>query len=309
MTSNQNKICFVTIVGRPNAGKSSLLNTILGYNLSIVTPVAQTTRNQITGVYTEGNLQIIFIDTPGIHKPKSLFGEHLNKEAFDTFSSVDLVLFLSPADEEVLKGDLFILEKLKNVKNKVAVITKLDKVNSRPQLLKDKVNSLMKHDFKEIVATSIENEESIDSLVQLIEKYSYPGDFQYAEDDVTDKSVLFITKEIIRECAINNLSDELPHSIYVEIENFEEDENFLLVEGIIYVTKDSQKGMLIGKNASMIKKIGQFARNKISSQFEKRVNLFLKVKVSKNWQKDPKILKKNWIIKKTENFCFFNRLF
>lgn len=292
MTSNQNKICFVTIVGRPNAGKSSLLNTILGYNLSIVTPVAQTTRNQITGVYTEGNLQIIFIDTPGIHKPKSLFGEHLNKEAFDTFSSVDLVLFLSPADEEVLKGDLFILEKLKNVKNKVAVITKLDKVNSRPQLLKDKVNSLMEHDFKEIVATSIENEESIDSLVQLIEKYSYPGDFQYAEDDVTDKSVLFITKEIIRECAINNLSDELPHSIYVEIENFEEDENFLLVEGIIYVTKDSQKGMLIGKNASMIKKIGQFARNKISSQFEKRVNLFLKVKVSKNWQKDPKILKK-----------------
>ncbi|AAZ43799.2 GTPase Era [Mycoplasmopsis synoviae] len=292
MTSNQNKICFVTIVGRPNAGKSSLLNTILGYNLSIVTPVAQTTRNQITGVYTEGNLQIIFIDTPGIHKPKSLFGEHLNKEAFDTFSSVDLVLFLSPADEEVLKGDLFILEKLKNVKNKVAVITKLDKVNSRPQLLKDKVNSLMEHDFKEIVATSIENEESIDSLVQLIEKYSYPGDFQYAEDDVTDKSVLFITKEIIRECAINNLSDELPHSIYVEIENFEEDENFLLVEGIIYVTKDSQKGMLIGKNASMIKKIGQLARNKISSQFEKRVNLFLKVKVSKNWQKDPKILKK-----------------
>ncbi|UBX97356.1 GTPase Era [Mycoplasmopsis synoviae] len=292
MTSNQNKICFVTIVGRPNVGKSSLLNTILGYNLSIVTPVAQTTRNQITGVYTEGNLQIIFIDTPGIHKPKSLFGEHLNKEAFDTFSSVDLVLFLSPADEEVLKGDLFILEKLKNVKNKVAVITKLDKVNSRPQLLKDKVNSLMEHDFKEIVATSIENEESIDSLVQLIEKYSYPGDFQYAEDDVTDKSVLFITKEIIRECAINNLSDELPHSIYVEIENFEEDENFLLVEGIIYVTKDSQKGMLIGKNASMIKKIGQLARNKISSQFEKRVNLFLKVKVSKNWQKDPKILKK-----------------
>ncbi|AKB11125.1 GTPase Era [Mycoplasmopsis synoviae] len=292
MTSNQNKICFVTIVGRPNVGKSSLLNTILGYNLSIVTPVAQTTRNQITGVYTEGNLQIIFIDTPGIHKPKSLFGEHLNKEAFDTFSSVDLVLFLSPADEEVLKGDLFILEKLKNVKNKVAVITKLDKVNSRPQLLKDKVNSLKEHDFKEIVATSIENEESIDSLVQLIEKYSYPGDFQYAEDDVTDKSVLFITKEIIRECAINNLSDELPHSIYVEIENFEEDENFLLVEGIIYVTKDSQKGMLIGKNASMIKEIGQLARNKISSQFEKRVNLFLKVKVSKNWQKDPKILKK-----------------
>ncbi|SYV93100.1 GTP-binding protein, partial [Mycoplasmopsis synoviae] len=283
MTSNQNKICFVTIVGRPNVGKSSLLNTILGYNLSIVTPVAQTTRNQITGVYTEGNLQIIFIDTPGIHKPKSLFGEHLNKEAFDTFSSVDLVLFLSPADEEVLKGDLFILEKLKNVKNKVAVITKLDKVNSRPQLLKDKVNSLKEHDFKEIVATSIENEESIDSLVQLIEKYSYPGDFQYAEDDVTDKSVLFITKEIIRECAINNLSDELPHSIYVEIENFEEDENFLLVEGIIYVTKDSQKGMLIGKNASMIKEIGQLARNKISSQFEKRVNLFLKVKVSKNW--------------------------
>ncbi|MFA7699205.1 GTPase Era [Mycoplasmopsis synoviae] len=292
MTSNQNKICFVTIVGRPNVGKSSLLNTILGYNLSIVTPVAQTTRNQITGIYTEGNLQIIFIDTPGIHKPKSLFGEHLNKEAFDTFSSVDLVLFLSPADEEVLKGDLFILEKLKNVKNKVAVITKLDKVNSRPQLLKDKVNSLMEHDFKEIVATSIENEESIDSLVQLIEKYSYPGDFQYAEDDVTDKSVLFITKEIIRECAINNLSDELPHSIYVEIENFEEDENFLLVEGIIYVTKDSQKGMLIGKNASMIKEIGQLARNKISSQFEKKVNLFLKVKVSKNWQKDPKILKK-----------------
>ncbi|MFA7728489.1 GTPase Era [Mycoplasmopsis synoviae] len=292
MTSNQNKICFVTIVGRPNVGKSSLLNTILGYNLSIVTPVAQTTRNQITGIYTEGNLQIIFIDTPGIHKPKSLFGEHLNKEAFDTFSSVGLVLFLSPADEEVLKGDLFILEKLKNVKNKVAVITKLDKVNSRPQLLKDKVNSLMEHDFKEIVATSIENEESIDSLVQLIEKYSYPGDFQYAEDDVTDKSVLFITKEIIRECAINNLSDELPHSIYVEIENFEEDENFLLVEGIIYVTKDSQKGMLIGKNASMIKEIGQLARNKISSQFEKKVNLFLKVKVSKNWQKDPKILKK-----------------
>ncbi|QGZ97743.1 GTPase Era [Mycoplasma sp. NEAQ87857] len=284
------KICFATIVGRPNVGKSSLLNAIVGYDVAIVTDTAQTTRDQITGIYTEDNYQIIFTDTPGIHKPQNKLGESLNKNAYDSLKNIDLVLFLTPSDEKLGPGDRLILEKIQNFSNKIGVISKVNKIKGNPELLIEKIKSLEPYGFKQILATDVDNFKSIDSLIQEIKTYAYEGQAQYDEDYITDKSMRFIAKEIIRESAINQLYDELPHSIAVEVENFIEQDEHLTIDATIYVKKSSQKGMVIGKGASKIKKIGQDARLKISHQFQIPTTLNLKVKIAKKWIDDEGML-------------------
>lgn len=288
------KICFASIVGRPNVGKSSLVNAIVGYNVAIVTNTAQTTRDQITGIYTEDDFQLIFTDTPGIHKAENKLGESLNKAAFESVKNVDVILFLSPADEKIAKGDQLILDKIANHPHKIAVISKVSKIKGNPQLLTDKINQLNKYNFDYIISTDINNQASIYSLIDLIkDNFSYQDSFQYDPDYVTDKSVRFIAKEIIRESAINLLYEELPHSIAVEVIEFNEsDPEHLYIDANIYVKKDSQKGMVIGKNASKIKQISQTARFKISQQLQTKVTLTIKVKVAKKWNDDLKQLSK-----------------
>ncbi|QKT05320.1 GTPase Era [Mycoplasma sp. OR1901] len=286
------KICFASIVGRPNVGKSSLLNSILGYNVAIVTNVAQTTRDQITGVYTDDTHQIIFTDTPGIHKPKNKLGELLNKNAFDSIDGIDVLLFLSPADEEIGPGDKLILSRIENIKNKIAVISKIDKIKKNPEKLTKKIQELSEFNFDKIVSTDVSNDSSIVSLINIIKEYSSEGELQYDPDDITDKSMRFLAKEIIRESAIERLFDELPHSIAVSVDSFEESDEKIVIEAIMYVKKDSQKGMLIGKNASKIKEISKNARIKMSHQFGVPVSLYLKVKVAKKWNDDEKSLSK-----------------
>lgn len=285
------KVCIISILGRPNVGKSSLLNKIIKYDLAIVSNVPQTTRDQIMGVYTENDYQFVFVDTPGIHKPLNLLGESLNKEAFSSINDIDCILFLTPVNEEIKSGDKLILERIANSKNKIAVISKIDLAKS-PDDISKKIKSLEEFNFQKIISVSNKNDKSIDSLIEILKEYSYEAPPFYDEDYITDKSMRFIAKEYIRESAINLLTDELPHSIAVEVQDFIEEEDRITINAIIYVKKDSQKGILIGKGASMIKKIGTNARMKMSHQFNSKVTLNLKVKVSNKWINDKSALKK-----------------
>lgn len=287
------KVCWVAIIGRPNVGKSTLINKIIKYDLSIISNKPQTTREQILGVYNENDYQLIFLDTPGIHKPHSIFGDFLNKKALDTLKESDLILFLQPIDQKISNGDLFILEKIKNIENKIALITKKDLMKSNLEI-DQKIKELEKFNFKYILAISQDDEKSIDSVVEKIKEFSYEDDKLYDDDFITDRSELFISKEIIRFAAIENLNDELPHSISVEIIKYDInlEETFRDIEAIIYCKKDSQKGIIIGKNGSMIKKIGTKARKMISEKFDSKVHLVLSVKVNKDWINNEKQIKK-----------------
>ena len=287
------KVCWVAIIGRPNVGKSTLINKIIKYDLSIISNKPQTTREQILGVYNENDYQLIFLDTPGIHKPHSIFGDFLNKKALDTLKESDLILFLQPIDQKISNGDLFILEKIKNIENKIALITKKDLMKSNLEI-DQKIKELEKFNFKYILAISQDDEKSIDSVVEKIKEFSYEDDKLYDDDFITDRSELFISKEIIRFAAIENLNDELPHSISVEIIKYDinPEETFRDIEAIIYCKKDSQKGIIIGKNGSMIKKIGTKARKMISEKFDSKVHLVLSVKVNKDWINNEKQIKK-----------------
>lgn len=286
------KVCWVGIIGRPNVGKSTLINNIIKYDLSIISNKPQTTRDQILGIYNEGGYQIFFLDTPGIHKSQSKFGEELNKKAYQTFDESDLILFLHPINEEISSGDIFILEKIKNIKNKIAIITKMDLSKSNEDI-NEKIVSLSKFNFLEIILVNVKKEKSISNLLNVIKKFTYEDDKLYDEEYVTDKSELFLSKEIIRFSAIEFLKDELPHSIAIKITKYDinENESQRDIEATIYCKKESQKGIIIGSNGTTIKKIGTKARKIISEKFATKVNLHLVVKVDKNWVNNKKQIK------------------
>ncbi|MBN3534366.1 GTPase Era [Mycoplasma procyoni] len=286
------KVCFVSIVGRPNVGKSSLLNEILDYNLSIVTDKPQTTRDQINGIYNEEGYQIVFVDTPGIHKNQQKLGEILNKNSFDAIKETDLVLFLQPANEEIGKGDRLIIEKLNGIENKIALITKVDLVDQKEEL-DQKAAQLKELGFKTILGTSVNYKQTLTDLIEEIKKYAYEDNAYYSTEDITDKSMRFIAKEIIRKNAINLLRDELPHNIAVVIDDFNESqEDVIEIDCTIYVARDSQKGIVIGKGASMIKKIGANSRAELEESFGTKIILRTNVKVNKGWVNKEKELKK-----------------
>ncbi|NQZ66081.1 MAG: GTPase Era [Mycoplasmatales bacterium] len=277
------KVGFVAIVGRPNVGKSSLLNQILDYEVSIISSKPQTTRDQIKGIYNDSDSQIIFIDTPGIHKPKQKLGDILNNSSYASLKDADLVLFLSPLDEEIGPGDKIIIDRIQN-HNKVAVMTKLDKSN--PDEAKKKANKLKKFGFETVLGTSIEMKKSIEEILKFIKKSLPIGIPFYDSDEITDKSLRFIAKEVIRESIIKRVNQEVPHSIGVVIDEFIEpidENNNCTIRGTIYVERKSQKGILIGNNGNMIKSIGKEARQKLSNLFEMNVHLYTHVKVNKNW--------------------------
>jgi GTP-binding protein Era len=277
------KVGFVAIIGRPNVGKSSLINKILNYKISITSKKPQTTRNQIKGIYNDNDSQIIFIDTPGIHKPKQILGKYLNYSSFLSFQDVDIILFLTPIDELIGPGDKMIIEKIKNF-NKIAVITKLDKSNAKNA--EKKAIKLKKLGFKIILGTSINIDNSIKEIINFLKKNLPKGKPFYETNEITDKSINFIIKELIRESIIKRVKDELPHSIAVLIEEFLEPSkktnNYYLIKAFLYVERKSQKGILIGKNGNMIKSIGIESRKKIKNLLNHKIYLDLKVKIKKN---------------------------
>ncbi|CRH55268.1 GTPase Era [Mycoplasmopsis arginini] len=290
------KICYVGLIGRPNVGKSTLINNILDFDLAIVSNLAQTTRDNIKGIYNDKESQIIFIDTPGIHKAEFLLSEKLNEKSYETIQSVDVVLFITPANEKLGTGDKFIINKIKETTDAdlIAVITKVDLVEDKNSL-DNKAQELKTLGFNKVLGVGKGFTNTYSDLIEEIKKYSYESEVPYEEDQLSDVSLRFIAKEIIRESAINNLYQEVPHSIAVQIDEFKEndDETFpYTIFATIFVKSESQKGIVIGQGGNKIKSISMSARTKMSKVFDHPVNLFLKVKVDNNWvDKEDRIKK------------------
>ncbi|MBO8176849.1 MAG: GTPase Era [Bacillus sp. (in: Bacteria)] len=283
---NENyKSGFISIIGRPNVGKSTFLNRVIGQKIAIMSDKPQTTRNKVQGVYTTDKAQFIFIDTPGIHKPKHKLGDFMIKVAQNTLKEVDLVLFMVNAQEGFGRGDEFIIEKLKEVNTPVfLVINKIDQIHPDELLpLIDEYRS--RFDFDEIVPISALEGNNVERLLELITNYLPEGPQYYPADQVTDHPERFIVSELIREKALHLTREEVPHSIAVVIDKMERKENDVVhVMATIVVERDSQKGIIIGKQGKMLKEIGKRARVDIENLLGSKVFLELWVKVQKDWR-------------------------
>lgn len=286
------KTCTVLLIGRPNVGKSTLLNKILNYEVAIVSKFAQTTRDQIKGIYNDDEYQLVFLDTPGMHKGQNLLSRRLNQKAIESLKSADLILFLTPANDEFGRGDNYILNLVKETKTPtIIVLTKIDLAKDK-SLMNNKIETLKKMGIKDIFGVGFDYDQSYIDLLNEIKKYAIEQEVEFEDDIFTDSSMHFLAKEIIRESALSKLYDELPHSIAVEIDGFKEQENLFEIYATIYVKKESQKGILIGKNASMIKNISIDARQKMQRIFNSRIFLNIGVKVSEDWVNDENKIKK-----------------
>jgi len=282
---------FITIIG-PNVGKSTLLNYLMGEKLSIVSSRPQTTRNNIQTILTRDNFQIVFVDTPGMHKPKHKLGEYMVKIAKDSMQDVDVVLFLTTPEGEINKADLHILEQLKQCNTKVfLVVNKIDE-NPADRVAKTLEEYTKVLDFKEIIPISAINGKKADKLLELVVDQLPEGPMYYPEDMITDQQERFIVMETIREKALRLLSQEVPHGIAVEILTMKKNENgSYLIEANMLCEKNSHKGIIIGKNGAMMKKISTYARQDIEKFLGCKVNLKIWVKVKSEWRDSAFVLK------------------
>lgn len=277
---------FVTVIGRSNVGKSTLLNALIGEKISIISNKPQTTRNQIQIIYSDDRMQVVFLDTPGVQMPKNELGEQMLRMSGNALDGVDLCLFLMEPSDYIGKLDSKIIEKLKGMKTPIIqVINKMDSIDeSEAEALKQNENIKL---FDEIVFISAKEEDNLQELLDLIYKYLPEGPMYYPTDMITDRSERFVVSEIIREKCLNNMHDEIPHGIFVDIDKMHEREDRPIYDIIatIYVEKESHKGMVIGKGGSMLKKIGHDSRKEIEILLDSKVNLQLWVKVEKNWRR------------------------
>lgn len=294
MSKSVFKSGFVSIIGRPNVGKSTLLNNFLGMKLAIVSPRAQTTRNRIQGIYTTETEQIIFIDTPGIHKPKNELGTVMNEFAYSALDGTDIILMLVDASSEIGDGDKFIIEQLKKVKIPVIlVLNKVDLVEDE-NILKANIDSYKEvYNFAGGITISATEGFNIDKLKDMIVSRLEVGPMYYPEDQILDLPERFVVAEIIREKVLLKTKEEIPHSVAVTIESFKEKNKGNLVEinATIIVERPSQKMIIIGKGGQMIKSIGTDARRDIVKFLNQKVYLELFVKVEPNWRNNKKYLK------------------
>lgn len=284
---------FVSLIGRPNVGKSTLMNCLIGEKVAIISNKPQTTRNKITSILTKEDFQCIFIDTPGIHRPKHKLGEFMVKQTDTTLNEVDAILMLIEPTERVLESDKYVIERLKKVKTPVIlVINKIDTVE-KEVLLKVMDMYSQAFPFKEIVPISAIKGKNTDTLMKVIRKFLPVGPMYFPEDMVTDQPERQIAAEIIREKALHLLQDEIPHGIAVEIASMKKrgDRNLVDVQATIYCEKDSHKGIIIGKNGSMLKNIGTRARIDIERLLGTPINLQLWIKVKKDWRDSDFLLK------------------
>ena len=281
---------FVSIIGRPNVGKSTLLNHVMGQKIAIMSDKAQTTRNKIQGIYTTENEQIVFIDTPGIHKPHNALGDYMVESAYSTLREVDTVLFMVPADEPRGKGDNMIIERLKQANVPVIlVVNKIDKVHP-DQLLAQIDDFRTQMDFKEVVPISALEGNNTEKLLEILKSNLEEG-FKYFPDDmITDHPERFLVGEMIREKVLILTREEVPHSIAVTVDSMKRDEDTgkIHIMATIYVERKSQKGIILGKGGDMIRKVGKMARRDIEVMLGDKVYLETWVKINSNWR-DKKI--------------------
>lgn len=277
---------FVSIVGRPNVGKSTLMNNVVGEKIAIMSDKPQTTRNTIQAVYTDEGCQIVFLDTPGIHKPKNKLGEFMVKSATDAFKNVDLVLFVVDDSKKIGPGDRKIIEDLKGIKTPVIlVLNKIDKLEEAE--LFELMHLYSKEEvFKEIVPISALKGRNVNELLKVIGKYLEEGPKYFPDYMITDQPERVLVSELIREKVLHYLNDEVPHGVAVEVERMKSrnDKDIVDISAVIYCERDSHKGIIIGKNGRKLKGIGKSAREDMELLLGSKINLQLWVKVKENWR-------------------------
>ena len=282
---------FVSLIGRPNTGKSTLINALVGYKIAITSNKAQTTRNNIQGIYNDEDAQIVFVDTPGIHKPKDKLGQRLNDDAYFSIDDVDIILFLIDVTMPFGKGDNFVLDRIKEANKPVfLILNKVDKINNEKLIeLINKYKDL--YNFKEIIPISALKEKNLKELIKTLKEY-LPDKVKYFPDsDLTNTTKEFRVSELIREKVLRLTHDEVPHAITCVVEKFDEKKDKAIINATIIVERDSLKSIIIGKKGSMLKEIGTKARHDIEDMLGKKVYLELFVKTIKNWRDKEKYLK------------------
>ena len=283
---------FIAIVGRPNVGKSTMMNKLIEEKVAIVSNKSGTTRDRIKGIVNKGENQYIFLDTPGIHKPRHLLGEHMTNVALETLKGVDAIMFLLDGTQEISTGDEFVNEHVKAVNTPVVlVINKTDKMSD--QEIQDKLLEIKEKlgDFDKIITIAAEYGIGMHKIYDELQEYLTSDVWYYPEDMYTDISINKMIREIVREKLLFYTKDEIPHSIAIEIVNIDNTPKIARYDINIYVERDSQKGIIIGKDGSLLKKVGREARLEIENLLEKKVFLNLWVKVKKNWRKKRDFLK------------------
>lgn len=282
---------FVAFVGRPNVGKSTLTNAIVGSKVAITSSKPQTTRRAIRGIRTEQSGQLIVVDTPGFHKPKTLLGKRLNSVVEETLTEVDVICFCTPANEAIGPGDQMIVDEISKFKRtkKIAIVTKQE-LASKEQVARHLLQVSQLTEWDEIIPVSAVTGEQIERLIELLISQLPEGPALYPADAIDEQSVEDITCELIREAALEKLREELPHSLAVTVDEISEDGKKIFAS--LWVERDSQKGILIGKGGQQLKAIGSDARREIEERLGEKIFLSLQVKVASNWQQDPKKLGK-----------------
>ena len=283
------KCGFVSLVGRPNVGKSSLLNSILGMKLAITSNVSGTTRNVIQGIYNDDDSQIIFVDTPGIHKAQNKLGSLMNKKAYNNTEGVDVILFLVDISKGFGRGDEFILNKLKNSEVPVfLLLNKIDLVKDKTRILEDITKLKELYDFDEIIPISAKKNDNVDLLINCIKKKLDEQERIFSEEELTNVTTRFIMAEFVREKVLELTHDEIPHTVTCYVENFEEDEDIVHIQVLIVVDRENIKKIIIGKQGSMLKEIGTRTRIDMEKFLGKKVFLETYVKTIKNWRDEEK---------------------
>ena len=296
MTENNFKSGYVSVVGRPNVGKSTLLNAIIGEKISAISSKPQTTRQNITFIHTDDDSQIIFLDTPGIQRPKNKLGEFMLTESKESIDEADVITYIVDTSKKIGKAEMSIIDILKEYQGKLSIILLINKVDTikKDELLE--IISMYADEgiFNEIIPISAMKKDGVDIYIETLKKYLKPGPMYYPEDMITDKNERFIVAEIIREKGLRYLNEEVPHGLAISIEKFKkrEDKNIYDIEANIYVERDSHKGILIGKGGSMLKRIGAEAREDAERLLDAKVNLQIWVKVEKNWRERDNLVKR-----------------